>query len=75
MDYRILFFKISRGKCSKIVSDLDATSSNKSCNQIRISILCHQKSIKIVPSRFISFECPILKLYLCNTVGDICNKS
>ena len=72
--YMTLFFRISGGKSLKAVSDLDATSSNKSCNQIRIALLCHQQCIKIVPSRFISFECPIFQLYSCNTVWDICNK-
>lgn len=45
------------------VSDWDAWSSTKSCYQIRHSIICHHKSIEIVPNRFISFECPLLKFY------------
>ena len=45
------------------ISDWDASSSLKSCYQIRISILCHHKSINIVPNRFISFECPLFKFY------------
>lgn len=45
------------------ISDCDASSSTKSCYQIRISLVCHHKSIEIVPNRFISFECPLFKFY------------
>ena len=54
------------------VSDWDASSSTKSCYQIRISLLCHHKSIELVPNRFISFECPLFKFYYCSTVRNIC---
>jgi len=46
-----------------VVSDWDASSSIRSCYQIRISLLFHHKSIKIVPYRFISFECPLFNFY------------
>ena len=47
----------------EVVGDLEASSSIKSCYQIRISLLCHHQSIIIVPNRFISFECPLFKFY------------
>ena len=48
-DYMTLCFRILGWKSSKIVSDLDVTSSNKSCNQIRIAFLHQHKSSRIVP--------------------------
>ena len=57
--------QIFRRKMSKTVSHLDATSSNKGFYQILIALICYQQSTKIVPSRFISFECPLFQFYLC----------
>ena len=45
------------------VSDCDASSSSKSCYKILPSLLCHHKSIEIVPNIFISFVCPLFKFY------------
>ena len=45
------------------ITDWDASSSVKSCYQIEISLLCHHKSMKVVPNRFISFEFPLFKFY------------
>ena len=50
------------------VSDLEASSSIKSCYQIRIYFFCHPLSINLVPNRFISFEGPLFKFYQCKTV-------
>ena len=47
-------------------------------HQLRVDIKFKLSSLsspihkKIVPNRCISFECPLLKFYLCKTIGDIC---
>ena len=63
LDLKFAEFLGQNAQRKDTVSDWDASSSTKSCYQIQISLVCHHKSIEILPNRFISFECPLFKFY------------
>jgi len=63
LDLKFAEFLGQNAQRKDAVSNWDASLSTKSCYQIRLSLISHHKSIKILPNKFISLECPLLKFY------------